>query len=238
MAKTDRTNLASVQENPYSPASLKTAGCERELLDALLSSRLNPGERKQTVADLFDKYSSLKKIIYAPKRSLLAATKRGAIAHDELQKARALAVALAQVELDNRPVLSQYDELIEFCRTFLAGERREQFHVLFLDKAKNLISCDCLATGTIDHVAVYPRELFELALEYSAKSIILVHNHPSGKPQPSRVDIKMTRKVAKVGHYLGIILLDHIIVASSGTYSFRNQNNVELGGIIDLGMVL
>jgi len=215
-----------------------TVGCEQALLDALLSSRMGPGERRQTVADLFDKYSSLRKIIHAPRRSLRAATKNGAVAHDELQKARRLAVALAQVELNNGPVLSHYDELIDFCRTFLAGERREQFYVLYLDKAKNLISCDCLATGTIDHVAVYPRELFELALEYSAKSIILVHNHPSGKPQPSRVDIQMTRKVAKVGHYLGVILLDHIIVASSGTYSFRKQNNVELGEYNDLDMVL
>ena len=206
------------------------------LLNGLLTSHMNARQRRATVTDLFDNFQTLRQIVYAPKRQLEKATKLGGIAHEELQKARDLAVALARVEIDDQPILARYDELIIYCRTFLAGERREQFHALFFDKAKSLISSKCMGEGTVDHVSVYPRELFEAAMEVSATSIILVHIHPSGKPNPSRGDIDMTRQLAKIGYYLGIPLCDHIIVGTSGTYSFRNGDELEFGknGNIDI----
>lgn len=197
------------------------SGNELELLDALLAAKLGPAIRKRTIADLSGSFSSLRQIVYAPKRMLLGITKKGAVAHEELQKFRKLAVALAKVELNDVPVISQYSELIKYCRTVLAGDCREHFYVLFLDKAKKLIRSECLASGTIDHVTVYPRELFNKALEYSASSVILVHNHPSGMAKPSRADVDMTKKLAMVGHYLGIPLTDHLIIGSGDTYSFR-----------------
>ena len=202
---------------------------DQRLLDALLASTIEDKFRKKTIDELLDYFSSLRKIIYAPKRSLETVTKFGAIVHEELQKARDLAVALARVEINDQPILSRYDELIVYCRTFLAGERREQFHALFFDKAKSLIASKCMAQGTIDAVAVYPRELFECAMEVGATSIILVHNHPSGQPMPSQGDILMTKRIAKIGYYLGIVLCDHIIVGASGTYSFRVKRELEFG---------
>ena len=199
---------------------------EKELLNALLSPRLNSVVRKKTVADLFGKFSSLRQMIHAPRRTLKAATASGAIAHEELQRARELAIALAKVEIRQQPVLKQYDSIIDYCRTFLAGERRERFYALYLNKARYLTGCHCLQSGTIDHVSIYPRELFDSAMEHAAASIILVHNHPGGSPTPSRADVIMTRNLAQVGHCLGITLIDHIIIGSAGTYSFRRNQQV------------
>ena len=215
---------ALTNQNPHSLIQ-----SEEGLLDTLLASKIDKKNRKETIADLFENFSSLRQMICAPRHIVSAATKYGEIAHEELQKVRNFAIALAKVEFSDRPVLARYDELIVYCRTFLAGERREQFHALFFDKAKSLIASKCLARGTIDHVTVYPRDLFECAMEHAATSIILVHNHPSGQPNPSRADISMTKRLAKVGHYLGIVLSDHIIVAASGTYSFRSGGELEFG---------
>jgi len=204
--------------------------CDFALLDALLSPRLKPGPRQRTIVDLFGRFSSLREIIHAPPRTLKAITKCGGIAYEELQKARKLAIALARVEIRNRPVLTQYKAIIQYCRTLLAGERRELFFALFLNKADKLVGSQCLQSGTIDHVFVYPRELFDCAMEHAAASIILVHNHPGGSPQPSRADIAMTKTISMVGRHLGIKLKDHIIIGKSGTYSFRQKNRVLLPG--------
>ncbi len=216
-----------------SPARLnientRTSARDVALLDALLASRLSVSARKQTICDLFGKFTTLRQIVHAPGRSLRAITKNGDIAHEEIQKARKLAIALARVEIANRPVLDHNDAVINYCRTLLAGERRELFYALLLNKANKLVCTHCLQSGTIDHVSVYPREIFDLAMEHSAAAIILVHNHPSGSPIPSRGDIQMTRILAHVGHYLGVKLKDHIIIANKGSYSFLDRNEVVL----------
>ena len=234
--KLQSINLHTQNQFSTLPKPNQKSRNDQILLDGLLASHMNAKQRRTTITDLFDSFRSLRQIVYAPKCQLVKATKLGGIAHEELQKARNLAVALARVDINDQPILARYDELIVYCRTFLAGERREQFHALFFDKTKSLISSKCMGEGTVDHVSVYPRELFEAAMEVSATSIILVHNHPSGKPNPSQGDIDMTRQLAKTGYYLGIPLCDHIIVGASGTYSFRKGDELELGnnGNIDI----
>src|SRR5258708_8584318 len=94
----------------------------------------------------------------------------------------------------------------------MAFENKEQFRLLFLDKRNALIADEVQQTGTIDHTPVYPREVIKRALELSATAIILVHNHPSGDPTPSRADIDMTKAIIDVAKPLGISVHDHIIV--------------------------
>lgn len=105
----------------------------------------------------------------------------------------------------------------------MAAERREVFHVLLLDKSRHMIGDVCLQQGTIDHVAVYPREVFRHAFEHGASQLILLHNHPSGNCKPSRQDIKMTQTLAKLGHSLGVLIADHIIISRNGEFSFRKD---------------
>ena len=102
----------------------------------------------------------------------------------------------------------------------------EQFRVLYLDRKNILIADEEQAKGTVDHVPVYPREVAKRALELNASAIILVHNHPSGDPSPSRSDIDMTRQVAAACDALGLTLHDHLIIGKSRELSFRSEGHL------------
>jgi DNA repair protein RadC len=103
----------------------------------------------------------------------------------------------------------------------MAYEDREHFRILFLDKKNGLLADEVPQTGTVDHTPVYPREIVKRALELSSTAIVLVHNHPSGDPTPSRADIQMTRAIIEIAKPLGIVVHDHIIVGKEGHASFK-----------------
>jgi DNA repair protein RadC len=103
----------------------------------------------------------------------------------------------------------------------MAFEAVEQFRILFLDRKNHLIADEVQQQGTVDHTPVYPREVVKRALELSATAIIMVHNHPSGDPTPSRADIEMTKQVVDVAKPLGIAVHDHLIVGKSGHASLK-----------------
>jgi DNA repair protein RadC len=120
-----------------------------------------------------------------------------------------------------RPVISSWTALLAYVRVALQHEPREQFRVLYLDKKNQLILDEIQNRGTVDHAPVYPREVVRRALELSASSMILVHNHPSGDPTPSRADIDMTREVVRAGHTLNVEVHDHLIVGRDGVSSLK-----------------
>ena len=124
-------------------------------------------------------------------------------------------------ETRDRPVISSWTALLAYVRVALAHEAREQFRVLFLDRKNQLIADEVMNQGTVDHAPVYPREIMRRALELSASSVILVHNHPSGDPTPSRADIDMTKQVVDAGRPLKIQVHDHLIVGRDGVASFK-----------------
>ena len=105
----------------------------------------------------------------------------------------------------------------------LAHLPREQFRALFLDRRNRLMRDELIAEGTVDHAPVYPREVVRRALEVSASALILVHNHPSGDPEPSRADIDMTHKVVDAAKVFDIQVYDHLVVGREGTASFRSM---------------
>ena len=123
----------------------------------------------------------------------------------------------------NRPVLSSWNALLDYCHTAMAHRETEQFRVLFLDRKNVLIADEEQAKGTVDHVPVYPREIVKRALELNASALILVHNHPSGDPTPSRADIEMTREVKAAADALAIVLHDHVIIGNGRHLSFRRE---------------
>jgi len=131
------------------------------------------------------------------------------------------ALRLMKGEIVNRPLLSSWKAILEYCRASMAFHDKEQFRILFLDKKNQLIADEVQQVGTVDHTPVYTREVMKRALELSASAIILAHNHPSGDPTPSIADIDMTRKIIDAGLKLGITVHDHVIVGRSGHTSFR-----------------
>lgn len=120
-----------------------------------------------------------------------------------------------------RTVITSWSQLLAYVRVALANEPREQFRVLFLDKKNQLIADEVMNRGTVDHAPVYPREVMRRALELSASSVILVHNHPSGCPMPSQADIDMTKEVVQAGRPLKIGVHDHLVVGREGVASFK-----------------
>ena len=121
-----------------------------------------------------------------------------------------------------RPILSSWDRLLDYVVTRMGNAKREEFRVLFLDSKNVLIKDESLQKGTVDETAIYPREVVKRALELHASAFIMVHNHPSGDPTPSRADIEITREVAEAGKALGITLHDHLIIGGRRHASFKS----------------
>ena len=135
---------------------------------------------------------------------------------------RETARRLAERKVKDMPVLTNWQQLIDYCHTALAHEKTEQFRILFLDRKNVLIANEAQQRGTVDHTPVYPREVVKRALELGASAVILVHNHPSGDVTPSAADIEMTREVARAAAALGISVHDHLIVGRSGHASLKS----------------
>jgi len=119
-------------------------------------------------------------------------------------------------------VLSSWDSLVAYCHLAMAREKVEQFRLLFLDRKNRLIADELQQHGTVDHTPVYTREVIKRALELGASALILVHNHPSGDPTPSKGDIALTRVVQEAAARLGIAVHDHIVIGRSGHNSFKS----------------
>lgn len=121
-----------------------------------------------------------------------------------------------------RTALSSWSALLDYCTAAMARSQTEEFRVLFLDRKNMLVADEVLNRGTVDHAPVYPREIVKRALELNASALILVHNHPSGDPAPSKADIAMTREVAAAAKALGIAIHDHLVIGRCGHASFKS----------------
>jgi proteasome lid subunit RPN8/RPN11 len=126
-------------------------------------------------------------------------------------------------EIRDRPVIGSWTALLDYLQVALAHEPIEQFRVLFLDRKNILIRDELQQRGTVDHTPLYPREIVKRALELGASSIIMVHNHPSGDPTPSRADIEMTKQVVQALGAVGLTVHDHVIVGKNRHTSFKSQ---------------
>ena len=138
-----------------------------------------------------------------------------------LKVVEAAAIRMARGKTVDQPIIGSWDALLEYCRASMSFRGTEVFRVLFLDRKNRLIADEQQGSGTVDHTPVYPREIVRRALELEASSVILVHNHPSGDPTPSRADIAMTREVEKAAAALGITVHDHLVIGGQDQASFR-----------------
>jgi DNA repair protein RadC len=192
-----------------------------ELLEVLLFLAIPQRDVKPLAKALIARFGGFSAVINAPLGELVAVpgVKEGTAT--ALKLVQAAAQRLVRGEVLDRPVLSSWDRLIDYCRISLAHLPTEQFRLLFLDRRNALIADEMQQTGTVDHTPVYPREVVKRALELSATAVILVHNHPSGDPTPSRADIDMTQQIIGVAKPLGIAVHDHIIVGKQGHASLK-----------------
>jgi DNA repair protein RadC len=192
-----------------------------ELLEMVLFRAIPRGDVKPLAKTLIKKFGSFAEAIHAPATRLLEIEGVGEATITELKLVAAAAQRIAKGQLQQRTLLSSWNNVIDYCRTSMAFADKEQFRILFLDKRNQLISDEVQQTGTVDHTPVYPREVIKRALELSATAIILVHNHPSGDPSPSQADIQMTKAIVGIATPLGISVHDHIIVGKNGHASLK-----------------
>ena len=193
-----------------------------ELLELVLFLAQPRRDVKPLAKALIRRFGSYAEAISAEPTALAEVTGMGESAIAALKSVQAAARRLAREQVMARPVLSSWQAVLDYCRAELAFEATERFQILFLNAKNVLIADERQQRGTVDHTPVYPREVVKRALELGAAAIIMVHNHPSGDPQPSRADIEMTRLVKEAGEKLGIALHDHVVVARGGHASFKS----------------
>ncbi len=188
----------------------------------MLFTRNPHSDVESLVGELLDRFGSLAEVMSADTDALAAAgLSLPAIAG--VKFVREVALRFMRAELRERPVVGSWDKLIEYCSAQLAYSKVEEFHVLFLDRKNALIKDEMQQRGTIDHTPVYPREVIKRALELGASALILVHNHPSGDPSPSKADIIVTQNIIDAAAPLGIIVHDHLIIGRGGHMSLRDR---------------
>jgi DNA repair protein RadC len=197
------------------------AVADYELLELILFGAIPRRDLKPLAKELIETFGSFAEVIAAPRQRLGKIKGLGDVAIAELKVVHAAASRLARDQVKQRPVLSSWSHVLDYCRMAQAFADKEQFRVLFLDKRNKLIADEVQQVGTVDHTPVYPREVVKRALELSATALILVHNHPGGDPTPSRADIEMTRVIVEVAKPLGIAVHDHIIVGKEGHASLK-----------------
>ena len=193
-----------------------------ELLEFLLFSALPRQDTKPIAKALLQRFGSFPAALAAPRERLKEIPGLSDISIDVLQAVHASVIRFHKAGLEKRQVLDSWQKVMDYLQVSMGLAPVEQFRILFLDKKNALIADEVQQTGTVDHTPVYPREVIRRALELSATALILVHNHPSGDPTPSRADIQMTKKIVDIAGPLGIEVHDHIIVGLRTNVSFRS----------------
>lgn len=192
-----------------------------ELLELLLFRSIPRKDTKPIAKALLERFGSLAAVLGAPTHLLCETSGVGVAIAADLKIVSAMAQRMQRSDLIGRNVLDSWSAVLAYCQTAMAEEPREQFRILFLDKKNALIADEVQQSGTVDQTPVYPREVVRRALELSATALILVHNHPSGDPTPSRADIEMTHKVIEACSPLAIAVHDHIIIGRNSHASFK-----------------
>lgn len=194
-----------------------------ELLELVLFRAIPRRDVKPLARQLLEKFTDFNGVLSAPPERLNAISGVGDAVVTELKLIEAAAHRLARARVMQCHVISSWDALLDYCHTTMAHRETEQFRVFFLDTKNTLIADEEQASGTVDHVPVYPREVVKRALQLNASALILVHNHPSGDPTPSDADITMTQSMQAAAEALGLTLHDHIIIGKSCELSFRSK---------------
>ena len=197
----------------------------RELLALLLHTSHGP-DRASSIADtLLASFRSLPHVLAATREQLATVPGLGKDGICTIKLAETLGLLLATEQLPDEiePSLGNYRQVLDYCRARLGFKAIEELHTLFLDNRNRLIRAERSQTGTVNHTPAYPREIVRRALQLQASAIIIVHNHPSSDPTPSRADIEITKKLVEAARLFNIRIHDHIIITATDATSFQSQ---------------
>ncbi len=198
---------------------------DRELLQLLLAGSHPAAEAERLASILLDTFGSPSRVLAARTDTLRTVPGLDDAGIAAIKTAEALGIAMARAALPEtfHPQLATYDKVVEYCRTLAAHRDVEEFRALYLDTRNRLIRDDLLQTGTINHTPVYPRQVCVRALEVGAAALLVLHNHPSNDPTPSRADVEMTTRLRDALKTIDVDLHDHIVVTAGDAFSFREK---------------
>ena len=196
---------------------------DHELIEYLLALAIPRRDTKPLAYELLREFGGIGGLLTAAPEELARIKGMGETSVAAIKIAQAAALRLLRAEVAERPVLSNWQAVLDYLRADMAHHGNERVRVLHLNTRNMLIRDELMNEGSIDEAPVYVREVIRRAIDLKSASIILVHNHPSGDPSPSRADIDLTRAVVEAGKKLGISVHDHIIVGTHGFVSLRGQ---------------
>ena len=196
---------------------------DHELIEYLLALAIPRRDTKPLAKALLKEFGGIGGLMAADATALQRVDGMGDTAAAAVRIAQATAIRMIRTGVAARPVLANWQALLDYLRADMAHDGVERFRVLHLNTRNMLIRDEVMHKGTVDQAAVYVREVIKRAIDLGSAAIILVHNHPSGDPAPSRADIDVTRTIAEAGKRLGIALHDHLIIGTGGHVSMRAQ---------------
>jgi DNA repair protein RadC len=192
-----------------------------EVLEYLLFAANRRGDTKPLAKALIKQFGSLSGVLNADPAALQRVKGLGEVGAGALKIVAVAARRMARSEVAQKPVLGSWQALLDYLAIDMAHLTVERVRVLYLDTRNRLIDDHHVGDGSIDEAAIHPREVIRRAMDLGASALILVHNHPSGNPQPSRADIQITQRIAEAGRLLGVTVHDHVIIAREGHVSLR-----------------
>lgn len=192
-----------------------------EVLEYLLFAAIRQGDTKPVAKALIDRFGSLSGVLNAAPGALMQVKGMGETSAAALKSVALAARRMARNEVQQKPVLGSWQALLDYLTIDMAHLTIERVRVLYLDTRNRLVLDDHVSDGSIDEAAIHPREVIRKALDIGASALILVHNHPSGNPEPSRADIQITQRIAEAGRLLGIVVHDHVIIGREGHASLK-----------------
>jgi DNA repair protein RadC len=196
---------------------------DHELVEYLLALAIPRRDTKPLARKLIDDFGGFGALLSADGEAIVRVGEVSENAAAAIKIAQAAALRLLESKFDERPVLASWQAVLDYLRADMAHNPIERVRVLFLNAKNMLIRNEPMSEGSVDEAAVYVREVIRRALDYHATAIILVHNHPSGDPQPSQQDIRLTREIIEAGRPLRIAVHDHVIIGTRGEYSMRGM---------------
>jgi DNA repair protein RadC len=194
---------------------------DHEIIEFLLMNARPRIDTKPIARDLIKRYGSLAGVLNADPQALAKHAQMGEASAAALKIVALAARRLARSEVQEKPVLASWQALLDYLHIDMAHLTVERVRVLYLNAQNRLIHDEHVCDGSIDEAAIHPREVIRRALDLGAAALILVHNHPSGSPEPSRADIQITGRIAEAGRLLGIVVHDHVIVGREGHVSLK-----------------
>lgn len=206
---------------------LLTGGAEAladyEVLEYLLYAAMRQGDTKPAAKALLKRFGTLSAVLNADPAALQQVDGIGETSAAALKSVAIAARRMARSEVADKPVLGSWQSLLDYLAIDMAHLTVERVRVLYLDTRNRLIDDHHVGDGSIDEAAIHPREVIRRAMDVGASALILVHNHPSGSPEPSRADIQITQRIAEAGRLLGVTVHDHVIIGREGHVSLRSK---------------